>query len=503
MKDRLKAASLSKRILAWVIDAALVFASFLALYLTVGSSNVMPMLGGTAIYDEVMDIYDASGLYRVSRDEEGSPTGYGIYAYAATAADSAAPTESEDGYAQTGNGYELYYDIVYDFYTDFLVSDDRISPVEVDGESVPASEYYGKSYFNRKVLLLPDPASITDVTDEKELAGDNLYFKYDLTDDGTAADPEKKPVLREEYATKVAEGDSTALSNLLAYFYSTDSDSNSSSGLYVTALGVLNGTEYLTSRSAAYSGAGWATMAICYMPGLVLFAFLIPLCLKNGQSLGKLMTRCAVLTDEGYSVGPYQRIMRPFVVTVFSAAPIYYSSTMLCLIIGFAILVVDFIFMMTDKSGESRALHDRIAKTMVVDAKESLWFASPEAEEQYMLENPDAPVPGSDSTISPEEEARISREDSVLDLSNINRNREAAARMTSFDEYENEGVVPDQTLEPEDNPETDAAIMSLAESFRKEKGEPAPKKEGKKEEPKHEVTPPNEDGFTDDSEEKK
>ncbi len=106
---------------------------------------------------------------------------------------------------------------------------------------------------------------------------------------------------------------------------------------------------------------------ICITTGVVIFYLILPLCLKNGKTLGKLMFGMSLTNNGGYKVTKVQIIVR--------FAAFYLINVILGLYITFFISVfVSFTCMVFSKTYSSA--HDFCAATLVVDDKTSLIFDS-------------------------------------------------------------------------------------------------------------------------------
>ena len=85
-------------------------------------------------------------------------------------------------------------------------------------------------------------------------------------------------------------------------------------------------------------------------------------------------------------------------------------------------------------SKRKTGLEDMVAKSLVIDSKNSRYFKTAEDKENYFMRHPEmAPVI---VPVDMEENERIKRENAILDLSTLNKHREEARNMTSFDEFE-------------------------------------------------------------------
>ena len=90
-----------------------------------------------------------------------------------------------------------------------------------------------------------------------------------------------------------------------------------------------------------------------------------------------------------------------------------------------------------------QSIHDKIAQTIVVNAKQSTWFASREDEEEYLKSHPNSYV----AKLRRDEEwesnpryaattAAIAAQDAIVDSTTIGRARKEAEAISSFDEFE-------------------------------------------------------------------
>lgn len=105
------------------------------------------------------------------------------------------------------------------------------------------------------------------------------------------------------------------------------------------------------------------------------FIYLIPLLSKGNKSIGKKIFHLIILTDEGYRFKKSKLIIRWLA----------YYFTELCfgiITLGGGILISYTMFLFKKKR---RCLHDVIAKTVVADERQSIYFDSKE-EEQYFIE---------------------------------------------------------------------------------------------------------------------
>ena len=215
-----------------------------------------------------------------------------------------------------------------------------------------------------------------------------------------------------------------------------NAEANTYIGFYPMAVGHLQNQPYLLQVQAKMRFDTYAaTLPTFTLPALIFF-FILPLCLSNGRTLGKLIIGEAVIGIDGYRA-PKSRIMiRQFLITIvwlLLALPWSSIAWPLALILA----LVTFMSRILSKKGQ--AIHDMIAGTIAIDAKKSTWFADEEEEKDYIAQNPSSAV-SREYRADELEESRTSEtieaEEQILDLSTIDKRRAEARAMTSFDEFE-------------------------------------------------------------------
>jgi uncharacterized RDD family membrane protein YckC len=433
MNENIKPASFNKRIFSYLVDCLIVVVTTLILFFSVTSNFMFSALGGNEAYQKMYSYELESGLFAPSYND-GQLSGATSLIYTPAHSDS-----------QAQDGYDAYFDKVFAYYKVFLPTNAKSDKTGKDGTVYGASDFV--SYFELNILHLPDPSTISDVTNESQIQQivstdtglSAAYFKYAVN--GGKVDPLSRPVLTSAYQSLVSSGDTTTLASLNSYFYAVTSTSYS--GVYYDALQDITGNKtsnYLVYQSYVYnlslqaSVDRWLCYLVLYVPLQLIVFVILPLCLKDGQTLGKKLFKLAVLSKQGYSASFFGKLghgLCLFVLGLFLMWP-----NLLLGVMSYAILaMVDYLVLTASK--DRRSLHDKMSGTQVVDAVESKWFASAAAEKRYYALNPQAAAPVSEPTPSEKlAQHQLEAEDSILDLSTMNKNREEAAKMTSFDEFE-------------------------------------------------------------------
>ncbi len=142
---------------------------------------------------------------------------------------------------------------------------------------------------------------------------------------------------------------------------------------YSNAIKVLDNTDkvfnaYKTITWGNYRAALYASMLATFIP-----CFIVPISLKNGKTVGKLLTKLVVLTDEGYEYKRYKHIFRYlafYMIEVFGGV----------VTIGLTLILTTTLTLFTKKR---RALHDYIAFSVVVDEVNSVFYKDEKEELEF------------------------------------------------------------------------------------------------------------------------
>lgn len=357
-----------KRIFSYVVDFLLVMVIGIILFATLGLNVINPALGGKEASKNIESFAVDSGL--TYKNEAAGPS---LFIY-----NEEGKEDKKNGYISTPNGergYEAYLDKVWYYYTEFLNVEKNPDERVVGREGYTSSDYYKYAY--EKVFKFTE-----------DTCGENQYFTYKVV--AGVIDYTAKPVLNENYQQKVDISDKTALNSLLRYFY--NKENGNYSGLYYDAIIDMEGTYFSKTSVQTYyyeeltkeSLSMWATTAICFMPLGLVFLFIIPVCSKKGQSLGKLIFKTVVVDDRGFYINWSQRILRPLLVTILTAFLLIPNS-----VFGFGLyfLISTVSFMMMTLGRKRQNIHERITHTIVVDERKSVIFNNIVDRAEYLAEN--------------------------------------------------------------------------------------------------------------------
>ena len=412
MKSRIPSyvhpASYGKTTIAYLLDAVCTIAMIFVLYYAFGNTVLLPAQNYQATYDEYIAFMKDSGL---------------------TKGDASGTLLSYDETIQDGKpGWQYYQEALIHYYTVFIPGDSGAEFYETDEVTKNADGKYSTDSINlfilKNIYLLNEDGS-------QASEGIDPYF---VLDESTSDPYDVKLV--DEYADTT---ESTKLAKLKTFF----ADSENRTGAYYEAVTHFSAQPHFTELQSSIGLKRYIAFLPSFILSPLIFFFIIPLLTKDGRTLGKIAVKTAVIGSNGYKANKINIVLHYAILTViweFLLIP----STMIGIMGMALILLIDYLSLILSKSHTS--IHDKIARTLVINAKESSWFKNEGEEEQYIKDNPDSSVagfyveenghlPGQEASPVQETPRGLS-EDTILDLSTIGKARREAATITSFDEYE-------------------------------------------------------------------
>lgn len=161
------------------------------------------------------------------------------------------------------------------------------------------------------------------------------------------------------------------------------------SGYYFDTLYHFLGQSVLTGYESQLSQAAYLASLPCLLPPPIIFLFIIPMCIPNGRTLGRLITGLAVVGIDGLHAKRSSLIIRQVLVTT-----IWLCLALPSFALGLAVTALLFLadYISRGFSKTLRAFHDKLSGTVVVDAKKSLWFPNKAEMEEYIQANPNLPM---------------------------------------------------------------------------------------------------------------
>lgn len=262
--------------------------------------------------------------------------------------------------------FEDFRGIISYYYMNYLTGDvevpgtgSRLADEKIkleDGSEVSKKDYYTVSWFNANVLKMgadPDNDSTCLFTYEKDAEGHYVTSKLGIAKDPSKATP----------------------SDINKFMQQRYIDA------YMDSFLKLSYVESLSNRMNFLYTAQWVTSALL---GSIVTYIVLPLFLKNGQTLGKKVYGLGLANIEGYKFSNRQLPMRlmPFaVVDLALLIPVWYDIFYILLVLLIVFLVS---FAISMASPKRTALHDFTARTIVIDLKGSIIFENEVEEEIYI-----------------------------------------------------------------------------------------------------------------------
>ena len=490
VSPNIKPAGYGRSLGGYALDFLFTVTLMLIIYVTIGTQVVMPGLHLQERRQDYASLVESSRLGDVNGIEVKD------ISYKAVGSDA-------DPYQY---GYEEYDKRIFHYYfvcvgqtegeTKFTFLQDDHFTTEISDKTSKAYQIeVGKWIYG----------NVYKIKGDKSGKGD-LFFALPNTDEGYLTRPTLLPEIQAKLNDASTKEDTA--SKLLAFYRSpTNNDT-----VYYGATYHFNHQESVVDVQSTLTRIEFLSLvpSIAFSP--FIFFFLIPLLSPNGMTLGKRIVKTAVLGADGYKakkiniVIHYFIILLEFELLLIPNLAFGLMAWMFASLIGFMALVM---------TRNHQSIHDKIARTIVIRAKDSIWFENEEAERAYASANPSSLVArtlrerdndGAETSLDGRRmvvtDAQLSMEDQILDLSTINRRREEARNMTSFDEFERGGLAQNEAPASNENEEEEITLSEKEkEDLKKLYGEEAEALEEelstKEDEPIEEERVENEDEFVD------
>lgn len=345
------------------------------------------------------------------------------------------------GTEKDGYGYVKYGEDIWNYYTVFVTgpdgafltkdefTGDRSNPVDV-----------GKWVYKKIYAITEEQPSTKNFQVPKNEANEYLWAS--------------KPVLSAE-ADSALKGENMdwakdSCAKDLRKFYcdaeTRDDVTNDSKGAMFDALNhFVAQPKYLALNQEIVNIRYYSLLPSFGLAPLIFF-MIIPMFVPNGKTIGKLLAGTAVIGCNGYKARKINIFLHYFVLFALFELLLLPITVVAVMILMFGLLIDYMALILSKKSSQS--LHDRIARTIVVNAKQSIWFVDAEAEEEYIRSHPNSNIAKIKSDERSDEPAKTADgrilygstaykyDDAVLDASKIGAARREAENLTNFDEYE-------------------------------------------------------------------
>ncbi len=298
-------------------------------------------------------------------------------------------SKSQVAVYSTNDDYSVYETPVTYYYLSYLTGefsslpegksvDDLAAPnykeeITLDnGEKVLAKDYYTIEWYNKNILEIDD----TNAEEGKT----TTLFKYARDEEGNI-DKSVLGVPKSERFNSDKNVVEKIDNTMLATFYASK---------YTSAYNHLINQSFYLEVSIPRTFLQSTSLTLAIVLGGLINYLIIPLFLKGGATLGKKLFKLGLANYQGYAIKKYQIILRfiPYLLT--SASLLIVTSGMFVVFSLVAVVVlVSFATMMA--SPKRSALHDYIARTLVIDMKGSIIFVNSLEEEKYIINEDNLP----------------------------------------------------------------------------------------------------------------
>lgn len=316
MSRELYLAKKSKRFLARLIDILILFSSTLIVYFSFIYNNVLDQDKINKNGEEIVSLISSSNLYLI--DENGNYAGKSTFSYLTI--DELSKKEL------TFNG-KKYDDIsltksLYEFYT--------IKYVNYGGTNLTSEAYLST------ILKVGDEASNISSYD---YTNDKLTL---IKDDNTNINVTKKFILN---AYDTAQG---IVIN------------------YAPIKELIKDNQEIMVKTLSYS-------IYVFLGFSLIYELIIPLCTKNGKTIGKIIFKLGLVNKDGYEFKKWKLILRYL---AFLVVDIFFTA-----ITFGGVFLISFTMMQFNK--KRRVIHDYVAGSVVIDTSTSIIFKSKKEEDFY------------------------------------------------------------------------------------------------------------------------
>lgn len=276
--------------------------------------------------------------------------------------------QKDEYHEKTFASYKGYQDLFFSYYTDYLVNKcPEEHRVNYNGQEV--------YWFNTHVLGQKDDRQLyTD--DTKKL--DSLVVNIAPTLFTYKVDANNEPLYDEFAIPKYFNNDeSTALTEaqektLQTYFYISDADNTSKQTCYYHLAAKDLAARPFVSKAydTWYNHMYSYPIVACLGVSATIFFLIVPLCFKNGETLGKLMFKLCLANKLGYRYSRIQLIPR-FLLFVAVVVILYFVVGVNLISLGILTFIALISYSLTIFTKDHKAIHDYVAGTLVVDKVQS------------------------------------------------------------------------------------------------------------------------------------
>ena len=262
---------------------------------------------------------------------------------------------SDDYYSQDEEGnYTIIKALSY-FYLNYLtnsnIDEGEVGSLDFNQEVEPGivqKDYYTVSWFNENILKLPKAGETSDVD----------YFVYQK--DGENDDYTKVGTVNPTYIAKVEKDGETTYKVEMSKEMETFTYN-----AYKEAINILYGQKFFKAWTNSIDLASSLITLFSRLFMVLIMFVLLPLVLKDGKTLGKLLFKMSLSKKDDTPIKKWQVLPRAAFFILIPVAMFFITNAYINIGIIMVLLIASISTMALTK--KKTALHDLIAGTIVVD----------------------------------------------------------------------------------------------------------------------------------------
>ena len=342
---KIEYATLGKRFMAFFIDAVLTLFAGLGLF-----------VGFSALFSNISSVKELKVKFNNIITES-----------------NVMEVKDNKSYVKEFDTYEQYVENYYTFYNEFLP--------KYNESKKPVDKYW----FNVFVLGLDDINNTYSADQLSSRSGavttGKDIFEYKVVEGETKYDLIGIPKAYNQGQKGYSDLNDEERIKVMSYFFNGKDDNLSVSYFCVLEISKIPELNELYSDYTLWDTTVPILLAllICYL----IFFLVIPLCLRDGKTLGKQFFKLSLVSKSYYSVKKSQIVLRYLPqALLFVIVALFLGFNAITIGIGTIAVLGSYGMAIFGKNHES--IHDMIAGTYVVIDEDSLWFKN-EHEEEYAL----------------------------------------------------------------------------------------------------------------------
>lgn len=271
--------------------------------------------------------------------------------------------------------------------------------IGTDGKDVYPRDYYTISWFNQNILEMPVPGEEGD----EEIGQDNInelnvLFRYQINPETNTKDYTKIGVPKDILFKKdvpdptdpnfVEDPDNPIDFSLTSTYFLTAGENRLLSFLdkkYANAQSNLASKDYFIEKTTFINNVthyfSWGFIALT----VLIYYLIIPLCLKKGQTLGRLFFRLGTVDRRsGFRAKKWQTLVRALIPIALVVVGIVAKMDLIPLVSAIAVALIDVAIALLSK-GTKLTIPDIISLTTIVELKEMPLYRNDEEEKKAFI----------------------------------------------------------------------------------------------------------------------